>query len=134
MPIFMSAEENCNYIFQWSTVYACPLPGPAQAPCTAIDPATGDVYDLTPLIRNNSNWVAVDDSQANYYEYYINLCTALNPSPLLVGDCSSNSTAACQTLRATNQPVGKSLGTFSQPYVVDGTLIASFSDVSYYCT
>ena len=124
----MTQEENCRFVFQWGTNLACPPVPAVQTVCSVIDPDSGYVYDLTPLIKVNSNWLALDDNETYYYTYKINICEPLVATTFIGGACVGAS--ACQSLR---NPMGsnnfQSLGIASAPQLDNGNLVVVMTGV-----
>ena len=127
-PVFIGVEENCKYLFTWATNLACAQsPVTPQVPCAFTDPNSGNLYDLTPLIKSDSNWIAVDDSEAFYFTYSLNLCRPLVNTSYTQGVCGSG-VAGCQAIRnGSNSFV--SLGQVSSPYLDGDTLVVTLSSV-----
>jgi len=127
--VFLRSEENCKYIFTWATDLACVVAPPTpQTSCTVTDPNSQLLYDLTPLIRNYTNWIAVDDSEAFYFTYSFNLCRPLVSSNNTMSNCSAPGVAGCQAIR--NQTTSFiSLGQVSAPYLQDGSVAITMNSV-----
>jgi hypothetical protein len=123
--------ENCRYLFQWATNLACPpTPVAPQTNCVVNDPVTGALYDLTPLIKDNSNWIAVDDSEAFFFSYSFNLCRPLVQTPLTQGACAAGNVAGCQAVRNPSTAF-VSLGVVSSPYLYNGNVAISLPNVRF---
>uniref|UniRef100_T1JC98 MRH domain-containing protein n=1 Tax=Strigamia maritima TaxID=126957 RepID=T1JC98_STRMM len=81
------------YYFEMDTNVAC---APKQIQCATWDSA-GNEYDLSSLVRSNTNWEVIDSRpHHNDLRYYINVC-----KPLYLGDAHLNSkcevgAAGCQ--------------------------------------
>ncbi len=119
-------------MLQWSTNLACvpPVsPLTPQAQCFVYDYANSLAYDLSQLIRVNSNWVAIDDNETYFYTYSFNPCMPLVPTPAAMGSCAGGS--ACQSLR--NPPGGvnvyANLGQASAPQIIDGAIVMVLTNV-----
>eukprot|EP00043_Microstomoeca_roanoka_P017824 m.187190 g.187190 ORF g.187190 m.187190 type:complete len:2655 (-) comp16710_c0_seq1:257-8221(-) len=124
-------EDDCLYLFQWRTQYACK---PEIEHCGAIDPVTGAEYHLDALIRKDytvtipgqvgaspGNWLALDDDddpKNAKYAFKLNVCRPLvSDSTITCGPFA----AACQTDLASkvHYTIGYPL---KAPEVVDGHL------------
>eukprot|EP00730_Choanoeca_flexa_P014848 TRINITY_DN663_c0_g1_i2.p1 TRINITY_DN663_c0_g1~~TRINITY_DN663_c0_g1_i2.p1 ORF type:complete len:106 (+),score=25.08 TRINITY_DN663_c0_g1_i2:3-320(+) len=80
-----------RYVFDWKTDRLClgqPLPS-NESRCVFVDTDTGDVYDLSPLIRTSSNYKAIDAREGNKYEYDINVCRPLVDDGSLPTECKN---------------------------------------------
>jgi hypothetical protein len=77
-PVFMEQLNN-RYVFDWKTDRACVnVTWPRnETRCTAYDAATGNFYDLSPLIRSGKNWQALDAQEKNAFVFDINICRPL---------------------------------------------------------
>uniref|UniRef100_A0A8C5Q086 Insulin like growth factor 2 receptor n=1 Tax=Leptobrachium leishanense TaxID=445787 RepID=A0A8C5Q086_9ANUR len=51
-PQFISALEDCEYNFLWTTASACPLKAKSQDKCRTMNPATGHPFDLSSLTKS----------------------------------------------------------------------------------
>ncbi|EGD79231.1 hypothetical protein PTSG_09952 [Salpingoeca rosetta] len=88
------------YVVQWATDEMCSGAPPAkQENCQATDTATGTEYDLSALVRNKNNWVAVDVLESNKHHYEINVCRSLVITDEIKGTtCETNEgTAICKS-------------------------------------
>ena len=77
MYVTMS-EQTCVYDFLWITSTACPLNTKNETVfdnCTAINPQTGVVFDLTPLKKSTGNYVVLDQERR---KYSLNVCGPVN--------------------------------------------------------
>uniref|UniRef100_A0A8D2Q893 Insulin like growth factor 2 receptor n=1 Tax=Varanus komodoensis TaxID=61221 RepID=A0A8D2Q893_VARKO len=74
-PVFLKETEDCTYMFEWHTPFACP---PSKAVECSYKDSAGNSYDLSSLTRHKENWEAI--SRANpKQKYYINVCKSLVP-------------------------------------------------------
>ncbi|XP_061480276.1 cation-independent mannose-6-phosphate receptor isoform X2 [Rhineura floridana] len=69
-PVFQH-EEDCEFVFLWRTVAACPVRRAEGENCQVKDPRYGHVYDLTSL-RGKDVKVSTDE-----YDYYFQVCDGL---------------------------------------------------------
>eukprot|EP00045_Choanoeca_perplexa_P017738 m.264172 g.264172 ORF g.264172 m.264172 type:complete len:2358 (+) comp17619_c0_seq2:153-7226(+) len=124
-PIFMEAIDvgtsGKRYIFDWKTDRLClnqDIPT-NESRCTYVDLKTGDVYDLSPLIRTGSNYKAVDAREGNKYEYELNVCRSLVDDGSLPSVC--NDAGICRRTRTDdgNLTDPQSLGMDDEP-LLDG--------------
>ena len=118
-------------ILQWATILACvPPPQPTQVECLVIDADNNVAYDLTQLIKVNSNWIAIDDNETYYYTYVLNPCATLVPTPRAQGACVG--AGACQSIRNPLTPSSNnfaSLGAIASPQLDAGSLIMVLTGV-----
>ncbi|KAJ7342167.1 hypothetical protein JRQ81_009332 [Phrynocephalus forsythii] len=88
-PVFLKETEDCTYMFEWHTPFACP---PFKSiECSYKDDA-GNSYDLSSLTRHKENWEAISSADSSQ-KYYINVCKSLVPHQG-VGFCPPDA-AAC---------------------------------------
>uniref|UniRef100_A0A6J0UVP4 Cation-independent mannose-6-phosphate receptor isoform X1 n=1 Tax=Pogona vitticeps TaxID=103695 RepID=A0A6J0UVP4_9SAUR len=74
-PVFLKETEDCTYMFEWHTPFACP---PFKSiECSYKDDA-GNSYDLSALTRHKENWEAISKTDSSQ-KYYINVCKSLVP-------------------------------------------------------
>lgn len=104
-------DSQCVYNFVWNTIYACPIAAQA-VPCMAVDPASGALYDLSPLSSSTANWLASDVREGGKFSYEFNVCRALVDDG---SEACDPSMAACQTV-AGGSDYG--LGLAASPVVV----------------
>ncbi|GFQ64134.1 hypothetical protein TNCT_577571 [Trichonephila clavata] len=79
-------KDDCTYFFDWPTTYACAnKPKENTRDCTAEDPNTGFIYNLTSL-RDHG----IFETKTGNHQYYLNICNSNGSSP-----CGSN-TGVCQ--------------------------------------
>ncbi|XP_041350855.1 cation-independent mannose-6-phosphate receptor-like [Gigantopelta aegis] len=113
-PVF-TAYENCTYMFEWQTKYAC------------IDHSVDDLcrvryqghrYDLSSLVRKTgSNWVALDGiDQTEKQQYFINVCHDI----LKTGDANGCHSDSAVCVRADDGGT-KSIGKFTTGPTFDPT-------------
>lgn len=88
-PVFLKETEDCTYMFEWHTPFACP---PYKSIDCSYKSSDGNSYDLSSLTRHKENWEAIsrDDSS---HKFYINVCKSLVPHQV-TGSCPSDA-AAC---------------------------------------
>uniref|UniRef100_A0A673TKJ8 Cation-independent mannose-6-phosphate receptor n=1 Tax=Suricata suricatta TaxID=37032 RepID=A0A673TKJ8_SURSU len=81
--------DDCEYVFVWRTVEACPVVRVEGDNCEVKDPRHGNVYDLKPL--------AVSDTvvSAGEYTYYFRVCGKLS-SDVCPTDDKSKVVSSCQ--------------------------------------
>jgi len=136
---FLRIGNQCLYIFEWDTSYACPqsnsIPPSEPKDCMVTDPTSKLRYDLTALSLNRGflpsfpslccsvfesalplfgtgNWI-VDDAE---YEYLLNVCADVHDVPACVGH------SACQT-KPLDGTFVKQLGLSSgRPVIEEGVL------------
>ncbi|KJE92774.1 hypothetical protein, variant 2 [Capsaspora owczarzaki ATCC 30864] len=119
-PVFVSESDDCVYFFTWATDAACTAGDSIQ--CIARDPATGIQYDLNPLARDSGNWQAVDTRDGGAFQYFINVCRAINP---VAGTSCSVQSGACQA-QTSNMLNSWSLGRPSGPQFANGVLTLKY--------
>uniref|UniRef100_A0A670YH54 Insulin like growth factor 2 receptor n=1 Tax=Pseudonaja textilis TaxID=8673 RepID=A0A670YH54_PSETE len=88
-PVFLKETEDCTYMFEWHTPFACP---PAKSVECSYKDSAGNSYDLSPLIQQKKNWEAISKSSSSQ-KYYINVCRSLVPH--LGADFCPPDAAAC---------------------------------------
>jgi hypothetical protein len=127
-PIFMEnitlADGSIRYVFDWKTDRLC-LGQPVlvnESRCVFVDTESGDVYDLSPLIRTTSNYIAVDAREGNKFEYELNVCRPLIDDGTLPVAC--NNSGICRRTRTDDGSLinPQSLGMDSEP-LLDGNHI-----------
>ncbi|KAK2501049.1 hypothetical protein MC885_011037 [Smutsia gigantea] len=84
--------DDCEYVFVWRTVEACPIVRVQGENCEVKDPRHGNLYDLKPL--------AVNDTvvSAGEYTYYFRVCGKLS-SGVCTTDDRSKVISSCQEKR-----------------------------------
>ncbi|XP_045356158.1 cation-independent mannose-6-phosphate receptor [Leopardus geoffroyi] len=84
--------DDCEYVFVWRTVEACPVVRVEGDNCEVKDPRHGNLYDLKPL--------AVNDTvvSAGEYTYYFRVCGKLS-SDVCSTDDKSKVISSCQEKR-----------------------------------
>lgn len=121
-PVFTGETTGCVYTFTWQTEYAC-LHSTEDlshvVDCSVIN-NDGDVVDLTPLARGNSDWQIGHEE----YIYHINLCHGLVGTSYTT-DCANGQAGACQTGA---NGMEKSLGTASRPQMRDDDIVLSYTN------
>uniref|UniRef100_A0A8C5X5C4 Insulin like growth factor 2 receptor n=1 Tax=Malurus cyaneus samueli TaxID=2593467 RepID=A0A8C5X5C4_9PASS len=75
-PELITAIEDCEYTFLWFTAAACPLKSNVQNDCRVTNPATGHLFDLTPLKRESG--YSISDSHNRIIE--LNVCAEAKSS------------------------------------------------------
>ena len=95
----------------------------------AVNAASGDVFDLSPLIRKSDNWVVVDvrhpaGSTASGYEYDINVCRPLVQTARITGECAGEGVVGCKMKRNDASFVPQSLGWAAKPQFKNGAITA----------
>lgn len=75
-PEFDSMVGSCTALFKWRTNLVC---AEDVIECVVENSKTGDVYDLTRLMKYDSNWQANDIK--NQHSYIINVCKAVVVDP-----------------------------------------------------
>ncbi|NWU92230.1 MPRI protein, partial [Upupa epops] len=75
-PQLIMAIEDCEYTFLWFTAAACPLKSNVQNDCRVTNPATGHLFDLTPLKRDSG--YTIRDSHNRVIE--LNICAEVRSS------------------------------------------------------
>ncbi|ETE64374.1 Cation-independent mannose-6-phosphate receptor [Ophiophagus hannah] len=88
-PVFLKETEDCTYMFEWHTPFACP---PAKSVECSYKDSAGKSYDLSPLIQQKKNWEAISKTSSSQ-KYYINVCRSLVPH--LGADFCPPDAAAC---------------------------------------
>ncbi|XP_070567815.1 cation-independent mannose-6-phosphate receptor-like [Ptychodera flava] len=92
-PKFVRKEEN-RYLFDFETSLACL---PESVDCLVSD-MQGNQYDLSPLVRENDNWEAVDTRVGyDHLQYHINVCRPLNIPANGEYSCPGGPIGGCQT-------------------------------------
>ncbi|GFY65626.1 hypothetical protein TNIN_97651 [Trichonephila inaurata madagascariensis] len=90
-------KDDCTYFFDWPTAYACAnKPKENTRDCTAEDPNTGYIYNLTSL-RDHG----IFKTKTGNHQYYLNICNSNGSSP-----CGLN-TGVCQEEISVKREVGK---------------------------
>ncbi|XP_064014257.1 cation-independent mannose-6-phosphate receptor [Pogoniulus pusillus] len=69
-PVF-EQQDDCEFVFVWRTLAACPVHKADGKNCQVEDPRYGHVYDLKPL-SNKDIKVSTDE-----YDYYFRVCGAI---------------------------------------------------------
>eukprot|EP00040_Diaphanoeca_grandis_P029481 m.172769 g.172769 ORF g.172769 m.172769 type:complete len:2666 (-) comp31700_c1_seq1:1066-9063(-) len=118
---FISEHDDCTYEFVLHTKVAC---SDQPIDCTYDDIDTGVKYDLSPLRKSDTNWVATGEHEEYWYE--INVCRGLIPNPAWTEKTSDRCTgaSACQV----SQTAAKSVGgtTFSSLKKENGNLVLRY--------
>lgn len=74
--------DDCEYVFVWRTVEACPVVRAEGDNCEVKDPRHGNVYDLKPLALNDTI------VSAGEYNYYFRVCGKLSSDVCPTTDAS----------------------------------------------
>ncbi|GIY45748.1 hypothetical protein CDAR_543892 [Caerostris darwini] len=70
-------KDDCTYYFDWPTTYACSSkPEPSSGDCTATDPHTGFIYNLTTLGNHG-----IYKTDTTLHRYFLNVCNSNGTSP-----------------------------------------------------
>lgn len=72
-PTFQMRDE-CEFVFVWRTVEACPVVRVEGDNCEVRDPRHGNLYSLKPLSLNDTM------VRAGEYVYYLRVCAPLSPN------------------------------------------------------
>lgn len=87
-PMFQLLN-NCEYVFVWRTVEACPVVREEGDNCQVKDPRHGNLYDLKPLALNDTI------ISAGEYTYYFRVCGKLSLDVCSAHD-GSKAVSSCQ--------------------------------------
>ncbi|XP_052025662.1 cation-independent mannose-6-phosphate receptor isoform X3 [Apodemus sylvaticus] len=87
-PMFQFLN-NCEYVFVWRTVEACPVVREEGDNCQVTDPRHGSLYNLKPLALNDTILVAGE------YTYYFRVCGKLSSDVCSAHD-GSKAVSSCQ--------------------------------------
>ncbi|XP_034964504.2 cation-independent mannose-6-phosphate receptor isoform X1 [Zootoca vivipara] len=88
-PVFQH-EDDCEFVFLWRTVAACPVHRVEGENCQVKDPRYGHVYDLAPL-RGKDVKVSTEE-----YDYYFRVCDGLTAGKCKEPNTTSDVVSACQ--------------------------------------
>ncbi|KAI5938484.1 Cation-independent mannose-6-phosphate receptor [Manis javanica] len=113
-------KDDCEYVFVWRTVEACPVVRVQGENCEVKDPRHGNLYDLKPL--------AVNDTivSAGEYTYYFRVCGQLS-SGVCPTDDRSKVISSCQEKRGP-QGFHKVAGLLTQKLTYEnGLLIMNYT-------
>ena len=125
-PKDTSLIDKCSLVLDWQTPYAC---GPTETPCVAED-TSGNSYDLSSLIRRDSNWLVRTTDFVGDTIYQLNVCRSLVPiasdrdNVVAATACNGAPNSGCVLTRAPHQPgnpstaalwKGRSLGKAASP-------------------
>ncbi|XP_059555884.1 cation-independent mannose-6-phosphate receptor isoform X3 [Myotis daubentonii] len=107
--------NDCEYVFVWRTVEACPVVRAEGDNCEVRDPRHGHLYDLKPLALNDSV------VNAGEYTYYFRVCGKLS-SNVCSTDDKSKVISSCQEKRG---PLGfhKVAGLLTQKLTYENGLL-----------
>ncbi|XP_019519312.1 PREDICTED: cation-independent mannose-6-phosphate receptor [Hipposideros armiger] len=81
--------DDCEYVFVWRTVEACPVVRAEGDNCEVQDPRRGNLYDLKPLALNDTIVTAGE------YNYYFRVCGKLSSDVCSTAD-KSKVVSSCQ--------------------------------------
>uniref|UniRef100_A0A250YMQ6 Cation-independent mannose-6-phosphate receptor n=1 Tax=Castor canadensis TaxID=51338 RepID=A0A250YMQ6_CASCN len=84
--------DDCEYVFVWRTVEACPVVREEGDNCQVKDPRHGNLYDLRPLALNTTT------VSAGEYTYYFRICGKLSADICSSLD-RSKAVSSCQEKR-----------------------------------
>uniref|UniRef100_A0A5F9C0Z7 Cation-independent mannose-6-phosphate receptor n=1 Tax=Oryctolagus cuniculus TaxID=9986 RepID=A0A5F9C0Z7_RABIT len=90
-PVFQLMDD-CEYVFVWRTVEACPVVRVEGDNCEVTDPRHGNLYDLKPLGLNDTM------VSAGEYNYYFRVCGKLSSDICPTID-KSKAVSSCQEKR-----------------------------------
>ncbi|KAF6114200.1 insulin like growth factor 2 receptor [Phyllostomus discolor] len=90
-PTFQLLDE-CEYVFVWRTVEACPVVRAEGDNCEVRDPRHGNLYDLKPLSLNDTV------VNAGEYTYHLRVCGQLSSGVCSTAD-RSKAVSSCQEKR-----------------------------------
>ncbi|KAM3602400.1 uncharacterized protein V6R79_003255 [Siganus canaliculatus] len=71
-PTLISATNDCVFTFFWLTAAACPITSSQHDDCRVSNPATGHLFDLTPLTKDGGYTVYHHQDQRKMYR--MNVC------------------------------------------------------------
>lgn len=102
VPSFVEETEDCVYAFEWASSAACPLKETVSKEFCRVT-QNNYTYDLTPLMRNHSDYQVSFDN----YDYRINVCRNLTQK--CNSEHATQDTAVCQTSLSdrSSYPLGK---------------------------
>ncbi|GAB1300523.1 Cation-independent mannose-6-phosphate receptor [Apodemus speciosus] len=113
-PMFQFLN-NCEYVFVWRTVEACPVVREEGDNCQVTDPRHGSLYDLKPLSLNDTIIVAGE------YTYYFRVCGKLSSDVCSAHD-GSKAVSSCQEKKGP-QGFQKVAGLLSQKLTFENGLL-----------
>eukprot|EP00123_Amoebidium_parasiticum_P017322 comp23800_c0_seq1/m.41372 comp23800_c0_seq1/g.41372 ORF comp23800_c0_seq1/g.41372 comp23800_c0_seq1/m.41372 type:complete len:2646 (-) comp23800_c0_seq1:58-7995(-) len=120
-PVFLQRTATCQYQFEWTTSAAC-AKGTRLRGCSAYDAELERQYDLTPLIRETDNWLAVTSGQSNTsYIFYLNVCRDLTSN----GEgshCAKNGNSMCRGEKNKSELVSIAKAESTRIVAINGTL------------
>ncbi|KAM7135316.1 cation-independent mannose-6-phosphate receptor isoform 2-T2 [Molossus nigricans] len=113
-PTFLMLDD-CEYVFVWRTVEACPVVRAEGDNCEVRDPRHGHLYDLKPLALNDT---VVSSGE---YTYYVRVCGKLSSNVCSTSD-KSKAISSCQHKRG---PLGfqKVAGLLTQKVTYENGLL-----------
>ncbi|XP_014444729.1 cation-independent mannose-6-phosphate receptor [Tupaia chinensis] len=91
-PTFQKLLDDCEFVFVWRTVEACPVLRVEGDNCEVRDPRHGNLYDLKPLAFNDTV------VSAGEYTYYFRVCGKLS-SGVCPTDDRTHAVSSCQEKR-----------------------------------
>ncbi|XP_029327247.1 cation-independent mannose-6-phosphate receptor [Mus caroli] len=113
-PMFQFVN-NCEYVFVWRTVEACPVVREEGDNCQVKDPRHGNLYDLKPLALNDTI-ITVGE-----YTYYLRVCGKLSSDVCSAHD-GSKAVSSCQEKKGP-QGFQKVAGLLSQKLTFENGLL-----------
>ncbi|KAF5914863.1 hypothetical protein HPG69_010929 [Diceros bicornis minor] len=108
-------QDNCEYVFVWRTVEACPIVRVEGDNCEVKDPRHGHLYDLKPLALNDTI------VSAGEYTYYFRVCGRLSSGICSTSD-RSKVISSCQEKRG-SQGFQKVAGLLTQKVTYENGLL-----------
>ncbi|XP_055982014.1 cation-independent mannose-6-phosphate receptor isoform X3 [Sorex fumeus] len=119
-PTFQMRDE-CEYVFVWRTVEACPVVRAEGDNCEVRDPRHGNLYSLRPLSLNDTM------VRAGEYNYYFRVCGQLSPGlcPVDGSDTDRDTSKAIASCQEKPGPLGfhKVAGLVSQKLTYENGLL-----------
>uniref|UniRef100_A0A4X2LI69 Cation-independent mannose-6-phosphate receptor n=1 Tax=Vombatus ursinus TaxID=29139 RepID=A0A4X2LI69_VOMUR len=113
-PVFQH-KEDCEYVFVWRTIEACPIRKAEGDNCEVKDPKHGHIYNLKALAVNDT--IVIDGE----YSYYFRVCGSLSSDVCKPAD-SSKKVSACQKKKGP-QGFQKTAGLLTQKLTYENGLI-----------
>ncbi|KAL3881276.1 hypothetical protein ACJMK2_027732 [Sinanodonta woodiana] len=71
-PTFSDELDDCHYVFDWPTMYACP---PFKTAGCSVQSDSGALYDLSSLSLKDDNYDYIDTTSKK--KFYFNVCRSL---------------------------------------------------------
>ncbi|KAL5011151.1 hypothetical protein ScPMuIL_013456 [Solemya velum] len=88
-PVFVSESPECEYVFQWNTVAACPIVKSVGEDCKVTHPLYDYEFDLSSMMKTTANYQVTSKSNDRFL---INVC-----SELVSGSGACKGAGACRT-------------------------------------